>query len=150
MGSPQQISSPPPASFTTTTLPQISHLKICPSFNTFTISYPPGVPENPGCERPDACVTGISDGVRHQCSSGGTLASGKMENYMLLLPRFGGFLASAGVLISGRMCVIGKHWYSSQEHEGHFRRSCSLLSSVSSFPQSRHTYLPGPTFCPAL
>jgi hypothetical protein len=47
MGSPQQTSSPPPLSFTTTTLPQISHLKICPSFETFTIlrsSFYPGYP----------------------------------------------------------------------------------------------------------
>ncbi len=74
----------------------------------------------------------------------------KYENYCLLFPRFGGFFASSGVFISGRMCVIGKHWYSSHAHDGHFLRSCSLLSSVSSFPQSRQTYLPGPTFCPAL
>ena len=39
---------------------------------------------------------------------------------MLLLPRFGGFLASSGVLISGRMWVIGKHWYSSQAAGGAF------------------------------
>ena len=32
------------------------------------------------------------------------------------------------VLISGRIWVIGKHWYSSQEQAGHLRRSCSLLS----------------------
>src|SRR5512136_1933691 len=74
----------------------------------------------------------------------------KIRNYRLLFPRFGGFFASSGVLISGRICVIGKHWYSSQAHAGHFLRSCSLLSSVSSFPQSIQTYLPGPTFCPAL
>jgi hypothetical protein len=74
----------------------------------------------------------------------------KIINYCKLLPRFGGFFASSGVFTSGRMCVIGKHWYSSQEQAGHFLRSCSLLSSVSSFPQSMHTYLPAPTFCPAL
>ena len=51
--------------------------------------------------------------------------------------------------MSGRMWVIGKHWYSSQAHCGHFRRSCSAASSSISFPQSMHTYLPGPTFCPA-
>lgn len=74
----------------------------------------------------------------------------RKKYYRLLFPRFGGFFASSGVLISGRICVIGKHWYSSQAHAGHFLRSCSLLSRVSSFPQSRQTYLPGPTFCPAL
>src|SRR5512137_2180588 len=37
IGSPQQTSSPPPISFTTTTLPQISQRKTCPSFETFTI-----------------------------------------------------------------------------------------------------------------
>jgi len=74
----------------------------------------------------------------------------KNESYWLLLPRFGGFFASSGVLTSGRMCVMGKHWYSSQAQDGHFLRSCSLLSRVSSFPQSMHTYFPAPTFCPAV
>jgi hypothetical protein len=77
MGSPQQISSPPPASFTTTTLPQISHLKTCPSFATFTISSPSVVWEFLAVNTREACETGISDGVQHQYSSGGTLAQRK-------------------------------------------------------------------------
>jgi len=79
-----------------------------------------------------------------------TVLKNKIISYWLLLPRFGGFFASSGVLMSGRIWVIGMHWYSSQEQDGHFLRSCSLLSSLYSLPQSIHTYFPGPTFCPAL
>lgn len=150
MGSPQQTSSPPPASLTTTTFPQMSHLNTCPSFDTFTMIFSSFVQDYPGikrrffndCEFLMASITRV-----HQSD---TLLKRKISNYWLLFPRLGGFFASSGVFISGRICVIGKHWYSSQAHDGHFLRSCSLLSSVSSFPQSRQTYLPGPTFCPAL
>lgn len=74
---------------------------------------------------------------------------GKRDLLEIFYPRFGGCFASSGVLISGRIWVIGKHWYSSHAQWGHFRRSCSDLSSSYSRPQSIHTYFPGPTLLPA-
>jgi hypothetical protein len=40
MGSPQQTSSPPPTSVTSTTFPQISQTKTCPTAVTFTTLTP--------------------------------------------------------------------------------------------------------------
>lgn len=140
------MSSPPPTSFTTTIFPQISHRNICPSFETLTMKISSFFSSDKYWE-PESCLIFTGTPRIHICC---TALKRKMVSYWLLFPRFGGFRASSGVLISGRICVIGKHWYSSQAQAGHFLRSCSLLSSTSSFPQSMHTYFPAPTFCPAV
>lgn len=133
-----------------TTLPQISHLKTWPSFDTLTIMK--SIPFCTGYRMVNALLPADQS---HEIMWRAPPAfkrqyyRQKMGGYWLLFPRFGGCLASSGVLMSGRMWVMGKHWYSSQEQDGHFRRSCSLLSRVYSLPQSIQTYFPGPTFCPA-